>query len=113
MALYELPPFKEVAPLVLQAYRKGELQINKLSGYEHGICQYDGPCAIGILLPKDVRMKLDNTMMSSISSFFNRGTLTAPTPEDEELYIKLQDKHDNLNKGAFYSFLYRHVKKRR
>lgn len=50
---------RESLPIIREAFDRKELQMFKLNP---GVCSYDGPCAIGVLIDTERRTKLCGTV---------------------------------------------------
>lgn len=93
-------PVKQVARRALEAYQNNELQFQKSpeTWRRYGtkvLCQYSGPCAIGVSLSPEDRNRLDKFYMgdTSIGTYLDNEDVAT---DDSGALIRIQDAHDTL-----------------
>lgn len=80
------------------AYNAGFLQAQRPDD-SRGRCTYSGPCAIGVSLPKNLRVAFDNPGIwedsTSITSIARQDGVSFPNSEELADAKMLQDSHDD------------------
>lgn len=95
--------FRVDLPKVRAAYEAKTLQAQTHAG-KKTLPKYAGPCAIGVLLPEDLRERLDRKEYSRITTLLASGALTAPDDQHED-WGRLQIAHDQWKRTQFDHFL--------
>lgn len=92
--MVQLPPLNLALPAIKQAVEQGLLQAQTQKG---AVIKYQGPCAIGVILPPDTRSLLDEGSQESvysIASFFETSEVTVADGDEKEDWEQLQRVHD-------------------
>lgn len=101
--MVQLPPLSLALPAIKQAVEQGLLQAQTQKG---AIAKYQGPCAIGVILPPDTRSLLDEGSQESaysIASFFETSEVTVADGDDQDDWIEIQLVHDRWFVGISLS----------
>ncbi len=86
---------KTMLPTIRKAFDAGELQALD-EEQVGGTCEYAGPCAIGVCIPKEDRVKFDrhkNGGDTSASDWLRRGNFVIPKDQRDD-FLQLQHLHD-------------------
>src|SRR5690349_10597365 len=86
---------KTALPIMRQAFDNKELQMFRVHDRHNRGCYYNGPCAIGVCLPQDLREKLDENGVLSFTSVVLNNDITVVNDEEKYDLAAIQRAHDN------------------
>lgn len=92
--MVQLPPLNLALPAIKQAVYQGLLQAQTQKG---SVAQYQGPCAIGVVLPPETQTLLDYGSSEGaygIRSFFDTREVAVADGDETEDWESLQRNHD-------------------
>lgn len=85
----------EMLPKIRAAFDNRELQMFNYDDEDKG-CLYQGPCAIGVCLPENVRAEFDNREETGICVILDEPDLVDYNEEERCDIIDLQACHDSV-----------------
>lgn len=92
-------------PLIKAAFEAKALQMfNREHAKETHTCRYNGPCAIGVVLPEEARIRFDNLYGKAIGNLIHDKVVTT---DDDDWWKTLQYRHD-MAVDAYHSWLNSH-----